>query len=262
MYAVEGNVEFSGKRSEHYKMALSLYPNVWKQDLGCMRKFLRPAEGERILEVGAGCGYFSLELARAVGPQGRVIVTDPSDEQVAPLLETPADNIDVFREAADELSFSIEKCDAVWSRGAFHHVRDKKSALDRLRRYAKDDGRLVIYDIFAGQRTAQYFDAFVARSCCTGHEVSYFSVEYATTLCEMTGWGKPQFTEVTVPWEFEDTQQIGHFLSLLHAVTDGYSESDCLAAAEEHLGISTTSSGYALMWPMMVMSARSRKMDG
>ena len=256
MYAIAGNVEFSGKRSIGYKRALALYPEVWKQDLRCMRKFLRPSPGERILEIGAGCGYFSLELSRAVGPRGRVVVTDPSDEQVAPLLEAGVDNIDIYREAADELSFSIDRCDAIWSRGAFHHVRDKRGALDRLRRYAKDDGRLVIYDIFSGQRTAQYFDSFVARSCCTGHEVAYFSKEYATTLCEMTGWGTPQFTEVTVPWEFEETKQIGHFLSLLHAVTDGYSEDDCLAAAEEHLGISTTSSGYALMWPMTIMSAR------
>jgi arsenite methyltransferase len=262
MYAVESNVEFSGKRSRNYKRALSLYPNVWKQDLGCMRKFLRPAVGERILEVGAGCGYFSLELARAVGPQGRVVVTDPSEEQIDPLLDAQVENIDIFREAADELSFSIEKCDAVWSRGAFHHVRDKRSALRRLRSYTKDDGRLVIYDIFSGQRTAQYFDSFVARSCCTGHEVAYFSKEYATTLCEMTGWGTPQFTEVTIPWEFEDQKEIGHFLSLLHAVTDGYSEDDCLVAAEEYLGISTTSSGYALMWPMTMLSAQSRRQDG
>jgi arsenite methyltransferase len=257
MYAVKETVEFSGKRSIGYKSALSLYPDVWKQDLRCMRKFLQPSPGERILEIGAGCGYFSMDIASAVGPKGRVVVTDPSDEQVAPLLEARVDNIDIFREGADELSFSIEKCDAVWSRGAFHHVRDKKTALERLRSYTKDDGRLVIYDIFAGQRTAQYFDSFVARSCCTGHEVAYFTKEYATTLCEMTGWGTPQFTEVTIPWEFESAKAIGHFLSLLHAVTDDYSEADCLAAAEELLGISTTSSGFALMWPMTVMSAQA-----
>ncbi len=39
--------------------------------------------GETIADVGAGTGYFSLPLAQAVGPQGKVYAVDAQDEMLA-----------------------------------------------------------------------------------------------------------------------------------------------------------------------------------
>ena len=35
-----------------------------------LRSVLRPLPGERILEVGVGTGYYSLDLAEWIGPEG------------------------------------------------------------------------------------------------------------------------------------------------------------------------------------------------
>jgi ubiquinone/menaquinone biosynthesis C-methylase UbiE len=42
------------------------------------RKILAPfvQEGEKVLEPGSGMGFFTLELARIVGPKGRVVAVD------------------------------------------------------------------------------------------------------------------------------------------------------------------------------------------
>jgi len=42
------------------------------------RKILAPfvQEGEKVLEPGPGMGFFTLELARIVGPKGRVVAVD------------------------------------------------------------------------------------------------------------------------------------------------------------------------------------------
>jgi SAM-dependent methyltransferase len=40
--------------------------------------FLVPAEGERILDAGAGIGTIALDVARRVGSRGRVVALDPS----------------------------------------------------------------------------------------------------------------------------------------------------------------------------------------
>ncbi len=45
------------------------------------------AEGATLLDLGCGPGYTTLELARVVGPQGRVIAVDRDSEQSLPLLE-------------------------------------------------------------------------------------------------------------------------------------------------------------------------------
>ena len=46
-------------------------------------RFAAPRAGERVLDVGCGCGAVTLAMARAVGPQGSVAAFDISE----PMLE-------------------------------------------------------------------------------------------------------------------------------------------------------------------------------
>jgi ubiquinone/menaquinone biosynthesis C-methylase UbiE len=56
----------------------------WRQD---PRKILAPhvREGMTVLEPGPGMGFFTLELARLVGPSGRVIAVDVQDRMLSTL---------------------------------------------------------------------------------------------------------------------------------------------------------------------------------
>jgi precorrin-6B methylase 2 len=45
--------------------------------------FAAPRAGERVLDVGCGCGAPTLEFARAVGPTGRVAALDISGPTLA-----------------------------------------------------------------------------------------------------------------------------------------------------------------------------------
>jgi SAM-dependent methyltransferase len=45
--------------------------------------FARPQTGERVLDIGCGCGATTLEFARAVGPSGRVVALDISGPMLA-----------------------------------------------------------------------------------------------------------------------------------------------------------------------------------
>lgn len=51
------------------------------------RKILAPfvSEGMTVLEPGPGMGFFTLELARAVGPKGRVVAVDVQAKMLAAL---------------------------------------------------------------------------------------------------------------------------------------------------------------------------------
>ena len=46
-------------------------------------KMLAPAPGERLLEIGFGTGHVLVELAKAVGPTGKVFGTDLSENMLA-----------------------------------------------------------------------------------------------------------------------------------------------------------------------------------
>ena len=137
------SIEFVGKRSSDYRDALSHYADVWLPDIACMKRCLAPRPGERILEVGAGNGYFSTAIAECLGPDGLLVASDPSVDQLSGLeADSTHGNIRVVPASADVLDIPFSGFDAVWSRGAIHHVTDKTSAFTRFSALARPGGRL------------------------------------------------------------------------------------------------------------------------
>lgn len=247
---------FAGRRAATYRGALELYPEAWADDLARMRRDLHPVAGERILEIGAGNGYFSRAISADLGAEGLLVASDPSTDQLEGLEAESGGRIKVFGQGADVLDLPVRGFDAAWSRGAFHHILDKTEAMKAIGRHMKPGGRLLVADIFSGGPLAAYFDDFIARSCCTGHEVSFLSREFAGSLCTLTGWGEPRFTDVTTRWAFASRADLGHFLHLLFSATDDYDDADSLTGAERHLEVAAGDGGVALLWPMTVMETR------
>ena len=48
---------------------------------------LKIPPGSTVADVGAGTGYFSLRIAKRIGPQGRVLATDVQPEMIRQLSE-------------------------------------------------------------------------------------------------------------------------------------------------------------------------------
>jgi ubiquinone/menaquinone biosynthesis C-methylase UbiE len=106
--------------------------------------------GDTVADVGAGPGYFTLRIARAVGPTGRVYAVDVVPEMVAALRErldragignvTPvlANDVDPGLPAAS--------CDLVLIVDTFHHFPDGPGYLRLLTRGLKPGGRIVNVD--------------------------------------------------------------------------------------------------------------------
>ena len=106
--------------------------------------------GQTVADIGAGPGYFSLRLARKVGPRGRVFAVDVEPTilavlrdrvaarklaQVTPVLGTPDDPL-----------VPPGSCDRVLSVTAYHHYRDRPAALRAMARLLRRGGRLAVID--------------------------------------------------------------------------------------------------------------------
>src|SRR5260370_29432246 len=63
-------------RQEHTDITLAPVTEV-------LLAFAAPRTGERVLDIGCGCGATTLEFARAVGPAGRVAALDISGPMLA-----------------------------------------------------------------------------------------------------------------------------------------------------------------------------------
>ena len=96
-------VEFIGVRSGLYKEALKEFPHARDEDFEVMKKYLAPKENETILEIGAGSGIFSKVLADIL-KKGKLIVSDPSKEQLEEVEEWGKKNIELIEAGANTLN--------------------------------------------------------------------------------------------------------------------------------------------------------------
>lgn len=105
---------------------------------------LAPAAGERVLDVGCGCGQTLLQLADLVGPSGHVHGVDISPPMMARARERVAGRAAISLVLADAQAhvFQPASFDAVFSRFGVMFFDDARVAFRNLRSAARPDGRL------------------------------------------------------------------------------------------------------------------------
>jgi len=103
-------------------------------------------DGERVLDVGCGCGTFTLEIARRVGEAGAVIgidISPPMLEQAHNVAEREQQHNVHFVEAdAQTYPWAPQSYDAVLSRLGVMFFDDSVTAFANLRRALAPGGRL------------------------------------------------------------------------------------------------------------------------
>lgn len=104
--------------------------------------------GDRVADIGCGSGAVAEEIAAIVGPQGSMVLLDPSaarlDEARARFAGTP--NVEV-RQAGLPSTGLQTSYDFVWSQFVLQYLRDTKPAIDELVRITRPGGRVVVAEI-------------------------------------------------------------------------------------------------------------------
>ncbi|MFL5869270.1 MAG: class I SAM-dependent methyltransferase [Thermoleophilaceae bacterium] len=143
----EANVRYHDLAATHYdsKWGIS-YGEVGRaQVLGKLHKALAGDEHfGRGLEVGAGTGYFTLNLLQA-GVLERAVATDISPGMLATLsasAEQLGIEVKTVRCEATELPFPDDSFDLVFGHAVLHHLPDLDAAFGEFRRVLRPGGRV------------------------------------------------------------------------------------------------------------------------
>lgn len=115
------------------------------------------APGAKVADLGAGGGYFTFRLARAVGPEGRVYAVDVDEgmnEHVAEeAVEEGLANVATVLAAADDPKLP-EPVDLLFTSNTYHHLEEREAYFRGVReRYLAPGGRVAIVE-FRPEKTS------------------------------------------------------------------------------------------------------------
>jgi ubiquinone/menaquinone biosynthesis C-methylase UbiE len=117
-----------------------------------LRRILTPQPGERVLEVGPGTGYYTLDVAKQIAPDGVLDILDLQQEMLDHTMRKARErhiaNIVPTQGDAQELPYPDDIFDATYMTVTLGEVPDQDAALRELCRVLKPYGRLVVGEIF------------------------------------------------------------------------------------------------------------------
>ena len=107
--------------------------------------------GETVLDLGCGAGIDTLLAARAVGPTGRVIGLDMTEEMVARARRNAAaaapDNVEIRHGLIEEIPLPDASVDVVVSNGVLNLSTRKSRVLAESFRVLRPGGRISVADL-------------------------------------------------------------------------------------------------------------------
>ncbi len=117
-----------------------------------LRELLSPQPGERLLEVGPGTGYYSLDVAEWLSPGGQLDIFDLQQQILDHTMHRATargiSNIAPTRGDARQLPYPSATFDAAFLTAVLGEIPDQDAALRELARVLKPGGRLVVGELF------------------------------------------------------------------------------------------------------------------
>jgi ubiquinone/menaquinone biosynthesis C-methylase UbiE len=178
-----------------YTSELEAHADAARSSFGCGNPlaFAGVREGETVLDLGSGAGLDLLIAARKVGPSGRVIGVDMTDEMLEAARAHAAgagfDNVELRKGVIEKLPVADDSVDWVISNCVVNLSPEKQRVFAEIHRVLRPGGRFSISDIVAGDLPEALRELAEVYAACIGGAISeseYVAGLEAAGLSEVT----------------------------------------------------------------------------
>jgi SAM-dependent methyltransferase len=125
---------------------LGIQHEVWRERVREAWARAGICAGQTVLDVGAGPGWASADLAELVGPEGRVIALERSPSFAAALRSRGLPNVEVREQDVAEGDFGAAFADASWCRWVLSFVTAPERTVGHIARALKPGGVAVFHE--------------------------------------------------------------------------------------------------------------------
>ena len=125
---------------------LGLQHRVWRAQMLKGFRLARFAPGQTILDVGAGPGFATADLADTVGPDGKVIAFERSPNFLAALRSRALPNVEVRDADVAENDLGESFADGAWTRWLLAFLSDPARTVGHIARALKPGGVALFHE--------------------------------------------------------------------------------------------------------------------
>ena len=106
--------------------------------------------GQTIVDIGSGGGYFTFKFAKAVGEEGRVYAVDTNQEFLEFIkkeaIKQELSNITTVLTTSDYPDLPKHAFDYIFMRNMTHHISNRVEYFKKLKEILKSDGKVVVIE--------------------------------------------------------------------------------------------------------------------
>lgn len=131
---------------------LGFQHRVWGEATYALWRRARFGPGQRLLDIGCGPGYATLDLAHVVGADGSVVAVDESPRFLSHLTQerdrAELSQIECRQARVEDIELEPTRYDGAYCRWIFCFLQQPQQLVDRLAAAVKAGGRVAIVDYF------------------------------------------------------------------------------------------------------------------
>lgn len=242
--------EIFEKRGDLYHKAMTLYPQVRREEFDNLIKLARIGHGDIICDVPSGGGY----LRNFVNARAKIISVETS-HAFAKLCKTNTAS-DVILTNLGRIPIKSNSVDRVLSLAGLHHIEDKLSFYSESHRILKSNGELLIADAWQGAMVSEFLDVFVNDHSLMGHKGAYLN-ENTQAEIENCGFDVAYSSNIKYHWRFSSLDDMLTYFELLFGI-DKATQDQILDGITRYLGYIIINKEYYLNWELAFYKAIKR----